>query len=418
MEFQRDKYLKRIIDGKENSLVKIVTGMRRCGKSYLLFNLFRRHLIDSGVPDSNIIAMALDDWNSQDYRDPRLLMQYIDQRMKETNGLCYILIDEVQLLDRFVEVLLSLMHNERCDVYVTGSNSRFLSSDVATEFRGRGDEIRLAPLSFSEYYEAFGGDKSERMRLYSIYGGLPQVALIDDVPKKKSFLKNLFQSTYLRDIIERNSVRNDEGLEELVRILASAIGSPTNPLKISDTFKSVSHQSINRQTISNYISYLLDAYMISEAMRYDVKGRKYIGTNSKYYFSDIGIRNAIINFRQQEPTHIMENVIYNELKGRGYSVDVGNVEIWQTNVAGQRVRSNLEIDFVVNNDDERIYVQSAYSMPTREKVAQEQNSLLKIKDGFRKVIITNDNVSPWTTDEGIRVINYWDFLLDENLLFS
>ena len=418
MEFQRDKYLKRIIDGKENSLVKIVTGMRRCGKSYLLFNLFRRHLIDSGVPDSNIIAMALDDWNSQDYRDPRLLMQYIDQRMKETNGLCYILIDEVQLLDRFVEVLLSLMHNERCDVYVTGSNSRFLSSDVATEFRGRGDEIRLAPLSFSEYYEAFGGDKSERMRLYSIYGGLPQVALIDDVPKKKSFLKNLFQSTYLRDIIERNSVRNDEGLEELVRILASAIGSPTNPLKISDTFKSVSHQSINRQTISNYISYLLDAYMISEAMRYDVKGRKYIGTNSKYYFSDIGIRNAIINFRQQEPTHIMENVIYNELKGRGYSVDVGNVEIWQTNVAGQRVRSNLEIDFVVNNDDERIYVQSAYSMPTREKVAQEQNSLLKIKDGFRKVIITNDNVSPSTTDEGIRVIIYWDFLLDENLLFS
>ena len=418
MEFQRDKYLKRIIDGKENSLVKIVTGMRRCGKSYLLFNLFRRHLIDSGVPDSNIIAMALDDWNSQDYRDPRLLMQYIDQRMRETNGLCYILIDEVQLLDRFVEVLLSLMHNERCDVYVTGSNSRFLSSDVATEFRGRGDEIRLAPLSFSEYYEAFGGDKSERMRLYSIYGGLPQVALIDDIPKKKSFLKNLFQSTYLRDIIERNSVRNDEGLEELVRILASAIGSPTNPLKISDTFKSVSHQSINRQTISNYISYLLDAYMISEAMRYDVKGRKYIGTNSKYYFSDIGIRNAIINFRQQEPTHIMENVIYNELKGRGYSVDVGNVEIWQTNVAGQRIRSNLEIDFVVNNDDERIYVQSAYSMPTREKVAQEQNSLLKIKDGFRKVIITNDNVSPWTTDEGIRVINYWDFLLDENLLFS
>lgn len=418
MEFQRDKYLKRIIDGKENSLVKIVTGMRRCGKSYLLFNLFKRHLIDSGVPDSNIIAIALDDWNSQDYRDPRLLMQYIDQRMRETNGLCYILIDEVQLLDRFVEVLLSLMHNERCDVYVTGSNSRFLSSDVATEFRGRGDEIRLSPLSFSEYYEAFGGDKSERMRLYSIYGGLPQVALIDDIPKKKSFLKNLFQSTYLRDIIERNSVRNDEGLEELVRILASAIGSPTNPLKISDTFKSVSHQSINRQTISNYISYLLDAYMISEAMRYDVKGRKYIGTNSKYYFSDIGIRNAIINFRQQEPTHIMENVIYNELKGRGYSVDVGNVEIWQTNVAGQRVRSNLEIDFVVNNDDERIYVQSAYSMPTREKVAQEQNSLLKIKDGFRKVIITNDNVSPWTTDEGIRVINYWDFLLDENLRFS
>ncbi len=418
MEFQRDKYLKRVIDGKENSLVKIVTGMRRCGKSYLLFNLFKRHLIDSGVPDSNIIEMALDDWNSQDYRDPRLLMQYIDQRMSETSGLCYILIDEVQLLDRFVEVLLSLMHNERCDVYVTGSNSRFLSSDVVTEFRGRGDEIRLTPLSFSEYYEAFGGDKSEIMRLYSSYGGLPQVALIDDVPKKKSFLKNLFQSTYLRDIVERNSVRNDEGLKELVRILASVIGSPTNPMKISDTFKSVSHQSINRQTISNYISYLLDAYMISEAVRYDVKGRKYIGANSKYYFSDIGIRNAIINFRQQEPTHIMENVIYNELKGRGYSVDVGNVEIWQTNVTGKRVRSNLEIDFVVNNDDERIYVQSAYSMPTREKVAQEQSSLLNIKDGFRKVIITNDNVSPWTTDEGIRVINYWDFLLDENLLFS
>ena len=418
MEFQRDKYLKRVIDGKENSLVKIVTGIRRCGKSYLLFNLFKRHLIESGVPDSNIVAIALDDWNSQDYRNPQLLMQYIDQRLSETEGLCYILIDEVQLLDRFVEVLLSLMHNERCDVYVTGSNSRFLSSDVVTEFRGRGDEIRLAPLSFSEYYEAFGGDKNERMRTYSIYGGLPQVALIDDIPKKKSFLKNLFKSTYLRDIVERNKVKNDEGLEELVRILASAIGSPTNPLKISNTFKSVSHQSINRQTISNYISYLLDAYIISEAMRYDVKGRKYIGTNSKYYFCDIGIRNAIINFRQQEPTHIMENVIYNELRGRGYSVDVGNVETWQSNEKGQRVRSNLEIDFVVNNDDERIYVQSAYTMPTREKVAQEQNSLLNIKDGFRKVIITNDDVSPWTTDDGIRIINYWDFLLDENLLFS
>ncbi len=418
MEFQRDKYLKRIIDGKENSLVKIVTGIRRCGKSYLLFTLFKRHLVESGVPESNIISMALDDWNSQSYRDPQMLMQYIDQRMSETNGLCYILIDEVQLLDRFVEVLLSLMHNERCDVYVTGSNSRFLSSDVVTEFRGRGDEIRLAPLSFSEYYEAFGGDKSERMRSYSIYGGLPQVALIDDVPKKKSFLKNLFKSTYLRDIIERNNVKNDEGLEVLVRILASSIGSPTNPMKISNTFKSVSHQSISSHTVSNYISYLADAYLISEAMRYDVKGRKYIGSNSKYYFGDIGIRNAIINFRQQEPTHIMENVIYNELRGRGYSVDVGNVEAWQTNQSGQRVRSNLEIDFVVNNDEERIYVQSAYSMPTREKVVQEQNSLLNIKDGFRKVIITNDNVSPWTTDDGIRVINYWDFLLDENLLFS
>lgn len=418
MEFQRDKYLQKLIQGKENALVKIVTGIRRCGKSYLLFNLFKRHLLESGIPETNIIPLTLDDWDSQEYRDPNRLMQYVSHRLKETKGRCYILIDEVQLLDRFVEVLLSLMHNDRCDVYVTGSNSRFLSSDVVTEFRGRGDEIRLNPLSFSEYYAAFGGDKNTSMRLYSIYGGLPQVALIDDISKKRSFLKNLFQSTYIRDVIERNKVQNDEGLEELVKILASAIGSPTNPTKIANTFKSVNNQSVSHNTISGYISHLLDAYIIQEAMRYDVKGRKYIGSNSKYYFSDIGIRNAIINFRQQEPSHIMENIIYNELVGRGYSVDVGNVETWYTNAQGKRAHSNLEIDFVVNNDDERIYVQSAYSMPTREKVAQEQKSLLSIKDGFRKVIITADNVAPWTTDEGIRIINYWDFLLDEKLLFN
>jgi len=418
MEFQRDKYLQKLIHGKENNLVKIVTGIRRCGKSYLLFNLFKRHLLESGVPDTNIVSLTLDDWDSQEYRDPNRFMQHVSKRLKETEGRCFILVDEVQLLDRFVEVLLSLMHNDRCDVYVTGSNSRFLSSDVVTEFRGRGDEIRLSPLSFSEYYAAFGGDKDTSMRLYSIYGGLPQVALIDDIAKKKSFLKNLFQSTYLRDVIERNKVHNDEGLEELVKILASAIGSPTNPKKIADTFKSVSHQSITDKTISVYISHLLDAYIIQEAMRYDVKGRKYIGSNSKYYFSDMGIRNAIINFRQQEPTHIMENVIYNELVSRGYSVDVGNVETWYTNAQGKSARAYLEIDFVVNNDDERIYVQSAYSMPTREKVAQEQKSLLSIKDGFRKVIVTGDNVAPWTTDEGIRIINYYDFLLDEKLLFN
>ncbi len=418
MEFQRDKYLQKLIHGKENNLVKIVTGIRRCGKSYLLFNLFKRHLLESGVPDTNIVSLTLDDWDSQEYRDPNRFMQHVSKRLKETEGRCFILVDEVQLLDRFVEVLLSLMHNDRCDVYVTGSNSRFLSSDVVTEFRGRGDEIRLSPLSFSEYYAAFGGDKDTSMRLYSIYGGLPQVALIDDVSKKKTFLKNLFQSTYLRDVIERNKVHNDEGLEELVKILASAIGSPTNPKKIADTFKSVSHQSITDKTISVYISHLLDAYIIQEAMRYDVKGRKYIGSNSKYYFSDMGIRNAIINFRQQEPTHIMENVIYNELVSRGYSVDVGNVETWYTNAQGKSARAYLEIDFVVNNDDERIYVQSAYSMPTREKVAQEQKSLLSIRDGFRKVIVTGDNVAPWTTDEGIRIINYYDFLLDEKLLFN
>ena len=418
MEFQRDKYLQKLIHGKENNLVKIVTGIRRCGKSYLLFNLFMRHLLESGVPDTNIVSLTLDDWDSQEYRDPNRFMQHVSKRLKETEGRCYILIDEVQLLDRFVEVLLSLMHNDRCDVYVTGSNSRFLSSDVVTEFRGRGDEIRLSPLSFSEYYAAFGGDKDTSMRLYSIYGGLPQVALIDDISKKKTFLKNLFQSTYLRDVIERNKVHNDEGLEELVKILASAIGSPTNPKKIADTFKSVSHQSITDKTISVYISHLLDAYIIQEAMRYDVKGRKYIGSNSKYYFSDMGIRNAIINFRQQEPTHIMENVIYNELVSRGYSVDVGNVETWYTNAQGKSARAYLEIDFVVNNNDELIYVQSAYSMPTREKVAQEQKSLLSIKDGFRKVIVTGDNVAPWTTEEGIRILNYYDFLLDEKLLFN
>lgn len=418
MEFQRDKYLQKLIQGKENALVKIVTGIRRCGKSYLLFNLFKRHLLESGVPETNIISLALDDWDSREFRDPNCLMQHLSQRFKETEGRCYVLIDEVQLLNRFVEVLLSLMHNDRCDVYVTGSNSRFLSSDVVTEFRGRGDEIRLYPLSFSEYYATFGGNKDQSMRLYSIYGGLPQVALIDDISKKRSFLKNLFQSTYIRDVIERNKVQNDEGLKELVKILASAIGSPTNPTKIANTFKSVNNQSVSHNTISGYISHLIDAFIIQEAMRYDVKGRKYIGSNSKYYFSDIGIRNAIINFRQQEASHIMENIIHNELVSRGYSVDVGNVETWCTNAQGKRTHSNLEVDFVVNNDDERIYVQSAYSMPTREKVAQEQKSLLSIKDGFRKVIITADNVAQWTTEDGIRIINYLDFLLDEKLLFN
>ena len=409
MEFQRDKYLQKLIHGKENNLVKVVTGIRRCGKSYLLFNLFKRHLLESGVTEANIISLTLDDWDSQEYRDPNRFMQHVSKRLKETEGRCFILIDEVQLLDRFVEVLLSLMHNDRCDVYVTGSNSRFLSSDVVTEFRGRGDEIRLSPLSFSEYYAAFGGDKDMSMRLYSIYGGLPQVALIDDISKKKRFSR-----TYSNPPICTMWLSGTK----LVKILASAIGSPANPKKIADTFKSVSHQSITDKTISVYISHLLDAYIIREAMRYDVKGRKYIGSNSKYYFSDIGLRNAIINFRQQEPAHIMENVIYNELVGRGYSVDVGNVETWYTNAQGKSARAYLEIDFVVNNDDERIYVQSAYSMPSREKVAQEQKSLLSIRDGFRKVIITADNVAPWTTDEGIRIINYWDFLLDEKLLFN
>lgn len=416
MIIERNYYLNRLIEGQGNGLVKIVTGGRRCGKSFLLFNLFHNHLLESGVPEDHIIGLSLDDRRSSPLRDPDKLLDYIDSKIKSDGKTHYVILDEVQLVKDFVEVLLSLMHNPQLEIYVSGSNSKFLSKDVVTEFRGRGDEIRVWPLSFSEYYAAVGGDKIAAWNDYYTYGGLPQVLQLPNEQKKMEYLANLFELTYLRDVIERNHLRNSVGLKQLVRILASAIGAPTNPRRISNTFKSLEAISIKASTISEYISYLQDTFLIEEAMRFDVKGRKYIGTETKYYFADMGLRAAILNFRQQEENHIMENIIYNELRHRGYLVDVGQVELWERDVNGKTQRRKLEVDFVVNRGSERIYIQSAFRMPTTEKESQEQRPLLNIDDSFRKVIIVGDDIKSKVNEHGIRTIGLLNFLLDPNSL--
>ena len=393
-------------------MVKIVTGIRRSGKSFLLMTLFHRHLIEQGVQENHIIEISLDNRKNKRLRDPDMLLDYIDSRVQTDGRIHYVILDEVQLVDDFVEVLLSLMQDKRLDVYVSGSNSRFLSKDVVTEFRGRGDEIHLYPLSFSEYYAAAGGDKRDAWKNYYTYGGLPQVLLTEDEEKKANYLTDLYELTYLKDIVERNHLRNVEGLRTLIRILASSIGSPTNPKRIANTFQSAEDIRIKDSTIRDYIDYLQDAFLIEEALRYDVKGRKYIGTETKYYFADMGIRAAILNLRQQEETHIMENIIYNELRMRGYRVDVGMVETWTTNAENKTMRLPLEIDFVVNKGAERIYIQSAYRMPSEEKEKQEKRSLLSTNDNFRKIIITYDDIKQKTDEQGIVTISLLDFLLN------
>ncbi len=416
MIIERNYYLNQLIQGQGNGLVKVVTGGRRCGKSFLLFNLFRKHLLESGISEDHIIGLSLDDRRSTLLRDPDKLLDYIDSKVKFDGKTHYVILDEVQLVKDFVEVLLSLMHNSQLEVYVSGSNSKFLSKDVVTEFRGRGDEIRVWPLSFSEYYAAVGGDKVAAWKDYYTYGGLPQVLQLPNEQKKMEYLANLFELTYLRDVIERNHLRNSVGMKQLVRILASAIGAPTNPRRISNTFKSLESISIKATTIAEYINYLKDTFLIEEAMRFDVKGRKYIGTETKYYFSDIGLRAAVLNFRQQEETHIMENIIYNELRKRGYLVDVGQVEIWEKDENGKSQRRKLEVDFVVNRGSERIYIQSAFRMPTVEKESQEQRPLLNINDNFRKIIIVGDDIKSKVNEHGIKTIGLLNFLLDPNSL--
>ncbi len=416
MIIKRDYYLNQLIESQGNGLVKIVTGGRRCGKSFLLFNLFRNYLLDSGVSEDHIVGLSLDDRRSSPLRDPDKLLDYIDSKVRTDGKTHYIILDEVQLVRDFVEVLLSLMHNPQLEIYVSGSNSKFLSKDVVTEFRGRGDEIRVWPLSFSEYYAAVGGDKTAAWKDYYTYGGLPQLLQLATEQKKIEYLTNLFEVTYLRDVIERNHLRNAAGMRQLVRILASAIGSPTNPRRISNTFKSQEATSIKATTISDYIEYLQDTFLIEEAMRYDVKGRKYIGTETKYYFSDMGLRAAVLNFRQQEETHIMENIIYNELRHRGYLVDVGQVDMWERDENGKSQRKNLEVDFVVNRGAERIYIQSALRMPTIEKEIQEQRPLLNINDSFRKIIIVGDDIKSKINEHGIRTIGLIDFLLNPHSL--
>lgn len=405
-----------LISGEGNNLVKIVTGVRRCGKSFLLFKLFRNYLTEKGVDEQHIIELSLDDLRNKKLRNPETLLEYIDSHLLNDKKTTYIILDEVQLVQDFVEVLLSLLHTPFVDVYVSGSNSKFLSKDVVTEFRGRGDEIRVFPLSFSEFYSAVGGDKSEVWKEYYTYGGLPQILEFDSVKKKSDYLKNLYELTYMKDVQERNHLRNADGLFKVVQMLASCIGSPTNPKRISDTFKTVEKKAVTDKTILNYIECLKDAFLIEEALRYDVKGRKYIGTETKYYFEDIGLRNAILNFRQQEESHIMENIIYNELKYRGFNVDVGFVETWDNKSSGKSFRHGLEVDFVVNKGAERIYIQSAFKLPTDEKKEQEERPLLNINDSFKKIIITGENIKRKTDEKGILTIGLLDFLLDEKCI--
>ena len=415
MIFERSKYLNELIAGRGNGLVKIITGVRRCGKSFLLFNIWHKWLQNHGIKEDHIIEIQLDDFRNRHLRKPDVLLNYIDSKIVDDVNY-YIVLDEVQLVEDFVEIILSLTHMKNVDVYVSGSNSRFLSSDVVTEFRGRGDEIRVRPLTFDEYFKGVGGDIRKAWLDYYTFGGLPQVALLETEEKKVDYLRRLYETTYLCDVIERNHLRNPEGMKELVRILASNIGSSTNPTRIANTFQSSQGVAIKRDTIKQYIEYLKDSFLIEEASRYDVKGRKYIGTETKYYFADIGIRAAILNYRQQEETHIMENIIYNELRCRSYNVDVGMVELGGKDNSGKFVRKQLEVDFVVNRPPYRVYIQSAFHMPTQEKEIQERRSLLAINDHFRKIVIVGDDIHRKEDEFGVLTVGLLDFLTDPKLL--
>ena len=416
MVFERKKYLNELIAGRENGLVKIVTGVRRCGKSFLLFNIWHNWLLEQGVDKNHIIEIQLDDFLNRKLRKPDVLLEHIGSLINEDGKTYYVILDEVQLVGEFVEVILSLTHMRNVDVYVSGSNSRFLSSDVVTEFRGRGEEIRVWPLTFDEYFNGIGGDMRKAWFDYYTFGGLPQVALLETEIKKREYLLGMYETTYLRDVIERNHLRNPEGLTELVRVLASGIGSPTNPTRIANTFQSTQGVAIKRTTVKQYIDFLKDAFLIEEALRYDVKGRKYIGTETKYYFADMGIRAAILNYRQQEEPHIYENIIYNELRSRGYNVDVGSVEIDNIDENGKYIRKHLEVDFVVNRLPNRVYIQSAFRMPSSEKEAQERRPLLSIKDHFRKIIIVGDDIHRKEDEMGVLTVGILDFLTDKQLL--
>jgi len=415
MVIKRDRYLKQLIESRHNGLIKVVTGIRRCGKSYLLNVLFYHYLLDNGIADDHIIRVDLENRLNKELRNPDVMLRYVHDRIKD-NELYYIIVDEVQLMDEFVDVLNSFLHIENADTYVTGSNSHFLSSDIPTEFRGRGETIHVNPLSFSEFYSAKGGDKQEAWREYYTYGGLPLIQSFDTEHKKINYLKSLFETVYLADIIERHKIKNENEMRELILIMASSIGSPTNPTKLSNTFKSVKNASVNSQTISNYLTYLTESFLLNKAIRYDIKGKKYINTLTKYYFSDIGLRNAILDMRQQEETHIMENIIFNELITRGYSVDVGMIEIRKPDKEGKWLRSQLEVDFIASLGSKKYYVQSALSIPDREKEIQESRPLTNINDSFKKIIVVKDHIMPRRNEEGILTIGLFDFLLKEDSL--
>lgn len=408
---ERDIYLNKLIRRKHNKMIKVITGIRRCGKSYLLFELFKNHLLQEGVEKNHIIAIALDDRMNKKYRDPDALCSYVHEQIKDEK-MYYVLLDEVQMVDEFEDVLNSFLHIENVDTYVTGSNAKFLSKDIITEFRGRGDQVHLYPLSFSEFMQVYPNDMHQGWLDYAMYGGMPKLIGMEDPSDKIAYLKGFFSETYMKDILERNDVRNQEELEELLDYLASAIGGLTNPKKLADTFKSVKNVSIHQETIKTYLDYFEDSFLIQKANRYDVKGKKYISTPAKYYFTDMGLRNTRLNFRQFEETHIMENIIYNELLIRGYNVDVGVVE-YSYYEDKKRKQKQLEVDFVCNQGSKRIYIQSALALPTVEKEEQEQRSLSKINDSFKKIIIVKDGPTHYN-ESGILILNLFEFLMDQD----
>ena len=407
-KIKREVYLNRIIDKKENGLVKVVTGIRRCGKSFLLDPLYKTYLLDTGVKENHIIKLDLDERKNNSFLNPDKLDEYVRGLIVD-DDMYYLILDEIQKVDDFESVLNGFLHIRNLDIYVTGSNSKFLSSDIITEFRGRGDEIRVYPLSFSEFYSSFEEDKNEAWEQYITYGGLPRILSFKSEIEKSNYLKQLFEKTYISDIVERNNIQRVDVLDSVINILASSIGSLTNPNRLLTTVKSNGIKDISVNTLTSYIKYVQDAFLIEKAERYDIKGKKYIKTPYKFYFSDIGLRNCRLNFRQQEETHIMENIIYNELLYRGYNVDVGIVEIRDKNDKKQ-----VEVDFVCNQFNKRYYIQSALSLPTREKTLQEERPLMNIPDNFKKIIVVNNDKKPWFTEEGILVIGLKEFLLNKN----
>ena len=427
MIIERRHYLDKLISKKDNGLVKVITGIRRCGKSFLLFELYHSYLNSIGINDDNIIELALDEARNAKYRNPLELDAYIRSRVSEVEGKCYVFLDEIQFVRNiqnpylddkdarigFIDVILGLMRLRNIDLYVTGSNSHMLSSDILTQFRGRGDEVHVLPLSYKEFHDAFDGDERYAWREYLTYGGMPYVLYLKTHEEKSKYLKDLFENVYIKDVLERNRILNDKIiLEDLLNIISSAVGSLTNPAKLSNTFHSIKHVQINANTISRYLDCFIDAFILEKACRYDIKGRKYIGTPLKYYFSDVGLRNARLNFRQQEENHIMENIIYNELISRGFDVDVGVVEYNSKDENGKKIRTQLEIDFVANKGNKRYYIQSALSVDDEAKRIQETNSLNRVEDSYRKIVVVKDGIIPWYDEKGILYIGIEEFLLD------
>ena len=414
-EIKRDIYLNKLIDRKENDMIKVITGIRRCGKSYLMDPIYKNYLLSTGVKEDHIIKLELDSVENEEYLDRHKLYKYIMNQIKD-DKMYYILLDEIQKVDGFESVLNSFLRKKNLDVYVTGSNSKFLSSDIITEFRGRGDEVRVYPLTFREYLTASSKNVDETLKEYITYGGMPYILSRKTDAEKSKYLNNLFNNTYINDIVERNNIQKDEVLESLINVLASSVGSLTNPLKLENTFKSKGFKNVSSKTINTYIDYLIDAFMINKALRYDIKGKKYINTPSKYYFTDIGLRNVRLNFRQQEDNHLMENIIYNELLVRGFNVDVGVVEYTMKDKNNKKMHKQLEVDFVCNKGSNRYYIQSAYAIPTKEKMEQEEKSLIKIDDFFKRIIIVENDIKLWRNEKGIVIMSLKQFLLDENSL--